>query len=66
MPFVATQMHLEIIVPSEVSQLEKDAYMIITYMESKKRKKIHVNVYTKQIQTHREQTYGYRGGKGEG
>ena len=36
MPFAATQMHLEIIISSEVSQKEKDKYhMNHVYMESK-------------------------------
>ena len=30
MPFVSTQMDLEIIIPSEVSQKEKDKYYIIS------------------------------------
>ena len=32
MPLAATQMDLEIIIPSEVSQKEKDKYHDITYM----------------------------------
>ena len=32
MPFAATWMDLEIIIPSEVSQKEKDKYHNITYM----------------------------------
>ena len=36
MPFVATWMDLEIIIPCEVSQKEKDKYhMISLYVESK-------------------------------
>ena len=52
-PFVATQMDLEIIIPSEVSQKEKGKY----YMKSK----THINLSTKHKQTHREQTYGCQG-----
>ena len=32
MPFAATQMQLEIIIPSEVSQKKKDKYRIISFI----------------------------------
>ena len=32
MPFVATQMNLQIIIPSEVNQTEKDIYNMILLM----------------------------------
>ena len=32
MPFVATQMNLQIIIPSEVNQTEKDKYNMILLM----------------------------------
>ena len=59
MPFVATQMDLEIIIIGE-SQISQD----ITYMWTLK-KMIQMNLFTKQKQTHRQrkQTYGYQRGK---
>ena len=61
MPFAATQMDLEIIILSEVSQ--RQISHDITYMESKKM--MQMNLFTKQKQTHRhrKQTYGYPRGK---
>ena len=38
MPFAATWMDLEIIIPSEVSQIVKDKCHIISHVESKKKK----------------------------
>ena len=67
MPFAATQMHIEIIILSEISLKEKD-HIISFYVTSKKM--IQMNLFTKQKQTHRhrKQTYGYQRGKwvGEG
>ena len=66
MPFAATWMDPEIIILSEVSQVEKDKYnMISLYVESKKM--IQMNFFIKQKQTHRhrKQTYGYQRGKGQ-
>ena len=67
MPFAATWMDLEIIILSEVSQAEKDKYHMISliYGILKKKKKIQLNLFTKQKQTHRhrKQTYGYQRGK---
>ena len=54
MPFAATWMDLEIITLSEVSQSEKEMVYDITYVESKKT--IQTNLYTTQIQTHRQKT----------
>ena len=51
MPFAATQMDLESIILSEANQ-RKIAY--ITYMWTLK-----MNLFAKQKQTHRKQTYGY-------
>ena len=61
MPFAATWMDLEVVILSEVSQTEKEKYhMISLTCESKK---IQMNLFTKQKQTHRfrERTYGYQG-----
>ena len=64
MPLVATWMDLEIIILSEVSQTEKDKYHDIAYMWNLK-KKIQMNLFTKQKETHRhgKQTYGYQSRK---
>ena len=52
MPFAETQMNLEIIILSEVSQSEKtNTYHL--HMESEKEQ---VNLFTKQKQTHTEKT----------
>ena len=62
MPFAATWMDLEIIILSEVNQTEKDKYHIMLYMWNLK-KMIQMNLFTKQKQTLRLQTYGYPRGK---
>ena len=46
MPFAATWMDLEIIIPSEVGQTEKGKYHISLYGESKKM--IQMNLLTRQ------------------
>ena len=63
MPYAATKIYLEIIIPNEISQTEKDKSQDITNMWNLK--KIQMNLYTKQKQTHsrRKQTYGYQSGK---
>ena len=56
MPFTATQMDLEIIILSEVSDTEKGKSYDITYLQNlkkRKRKMIQMNITTKQKQTHR-------------
>ena len=65
MPFVATWMGLDVIL-SEVR--ERQISYDITYMWNLKKKKIQMNLFTKQKQNHklREQTYGYQRGEGEG
>ena len=67
MPFVAAWMDLEIITLSEVSQTKTHAIWYHLYVESKK-KKMQMNLFTKQKQTHRlrERIYGYPVGKGCG
>ena len=50
MSFAATWMDLEIIIPSEVSQTEKDKYIISLICGTKK--VIQMNLFTKQKQTH--------------
>ena len=52
MQFAATWMDLEIIMLSEVSQIEKDKYNMISLI-CVIYKKIQMNLFTKQKQTHR-------------
>ena len=61
MPFAATWMDLEIFILSEVRQRKTNIYHL--YVESKEM--IHMNLFTKQKQTHRHrrQTYGHQRGK---
>ena len=68
MPFTATWMDLEIIIPNEVSQTKTNIIWYCLYVESKKM--IQMNLLTEQKPTHRlrERTYGYwgkGGGKGQ-
>ena len=66
MPPAATWIDLEIIIPSEVSQTEKDKYHTILFICGiLKEKKIQMNLFMKQKETHRhrKQTYGYQRGK---
>ena len=55
MLLVVSWMDLRIIIPSEVSQTEKDkiSYDIAYMWNLKKKKKIPMNLYIKQKQTHR-------------
>jgi len=52
MPFAATWMGLEIIIQSEASQREKEKYHVLS-LTCGIRQKIHVDIFTKQKQTHR-------------
>ena len=66
MPFAATWMDPEIITLSEVSQKRQtNIIWYHLYVESKKKKTKHTNLFTKQKETHRhsKQTYGYQRGK---
>ena len=48
MPFAATWMDLESVILREVSQIEKEKYcMTFLHLESKKKKKIHMNLFYK-------------------
>ena len=64
MPFAVTWMDLEIIILSEVSQTKTNIIWYHLYVDSKK--KIQMNLFIKQKQTHRhrKQIYGYQRGKG--
>ena len=65
MPFAATWMHSEIIIPSEVSQMEKDKYQVISLIYGNLEKndtnehisKTEINPQTK------KKIYGYQRGK---
>ena len=59
LPFAAMWLDLEIIMLSEISQ-GKTNTVYHFYVESKKR--IQMNLYTKQTQRHRKQIYGYQKG----
>ena len=61
MSFATTWMNLKIIILSEVSQRKTS----ITYMWNLKKKKIQMNLFQNQKETHRhrKQTYGYQRGK---
>ena len=63
-PFAAMWMDLEVIIPNEVSQRKTAITCYHLYVESGK-KKIQMNLFTKQKQTygHRKQIYGYQRGR---
>ena len=62
MSFAAIWMDLEIVIPSEVSQTEKDKSYDIAYMWNLK-KRVQMNSFIKQKSSHecRKQTYSYQG-----
>ena len=62
MVFAATWMDLEIITVCEVNQPEKDKYYMISLICRMLKKKIQMNLSTKQKQTQklRERIYGYQ------
>ena len=67
MSFEATQMDLDVIILSEVSQREKDKYIMLLRCGILK-KKLQMNLYTKQKQTqrHRKQMFGYQSSREKG
>ena len=65
MPFAATQIDLEIITVSEISQKEKDKYHMVSLICGISNM-AQMNLSTKQKATHREQTCGCQGGGGWG
>ena len=44
LPFVATWMDLEINIPSEVSQIEKDKYYMVSLLSGIKKKKVKLKI----------------------
>ena len=67
MPFSATWTDLEMIRVSEVSQAEEDKYRSI-YLYAESKTMIHINLFTKQKETHtfQKQIYDYQRGKDGG
>ena len=51
---------------SEVNQAEKDKYYMISLTSGILKKKIQMNLFTKQTHRHRKQMYCYQRGKGRG
>ena len=61
MPFAATQMQLEITIPSEVSQKEKDKYCMISHIWNLIYN-TNEHLHRKETHGHGEQTWGCQGG----
>ena len=63
MPFAATWMHLEILILSEISQKEKDKYLMMSLIHGRE-DRAQMNLSTEQKQTHKhgEQICGCQGG----
>ena len=60
MPFAATWMDLEIIILSEVSQMEKDKYHMMSHMWNLR----NINeIYETNIDSQRKQLYDYQRGR---
>ena len=53
MPFVATWAELEMIILSEVSQTQNSKYHMISLICGMLKKKVQMNLFTKQKQSHR-------------
>ena len=68
MPFAPTWMDLEIVIPSEVSQAEKEKYHMASLTCGIEKEMIQVNVLIKQKETHRlkEPIYGCWGWRKNG
>ena len=67
MPFAATQMDLEIIILTEVSQKEKDKYHMISLICGiENMTQMNISAKQKQTHRHREQTGGCQGEEGGG
>ena len=62
MPFAATQMDLESVILSELSQREKEKYCMTSLLCGLRKEMILMNLLTKEKETHRlrEQNYGCR------
>ena len=64
MALAATWMQLEILIPSEESQKEKDKYYMIIYMWYLKHGTNDLSKKQQQTHRHRKQTCGCQGGEG--
>ena len=64
MPFAATWVNLEIITINEMSERERQTLYAITYTWNLKYGTNELIYEKKQIHRHREQTCGYRSGRG--
>ena len=62
-PFATTRMGLEIIILSEVSQIENDKYHMVYQLYVESKQMIQMNVVPNRLQ---KQTYGFQRGKARG